>query len=125
MTAIACIAADAREARAARRAPDADGSISGATLVVVPAILAFQWEQEVSRASHGKLSTLVIHSADRLREITVNELRLADVVIIVVDLLGTAKSFWTAIDEHKTNRNQAGDTAPQSRRHKGAWGAIG
>ena len=89
VTVIALIAADVQAARAL---PLDERQQSRATLIVVTPLIIRQWEAEIGRFTDQKLRCVRIESAAHLRALTYKQLREADVVLIVSDLLGCASS---------------------------------
>ena len=93
VTVIALIAADAAAARRLDlKGSSASGSkhLSRASLIVVTPLIIRQWEMEIKRFTGGKLKCVRIESAAHLQDVTYKELREADIVLMVSDLLGCA-----------------------------------
>ena len=110
VTVIALIAADVAKARALRLSGSGkDRQLSRASLIVVTPLIIRQWESEIRRFSAGKLQCVRIESAAQLQALSVKQLREADVVLVVSDLLGCAgkavkysKAVESAPDEQKS-----------------------
>ena len=63
-----------------------------ATLVVAPPILLAQWDDERKKFTGSSLKCVVIRSAEALKSVKVSEMRSADLILVVSDLLGIDKA---------------------------------
>ena len=106
-TAITLALIDAAPAPAAARAAasaasagsDADGALAGgaiptkATLIVVPAHLMRQWPAEIAKFLGGSKKVVVLKSMADLKNLTVEKVCAADIVLVTVTMLRGAKYF--------------------------------
>jgi|TARA_B110001469_G_scaffold60380_1_gene57919 hypothetical protein len=111
VTVIALVAADAPAARALPLTAD-EPRLSRASLIVVPPLIIRQWEAEIERFSGGQLRTVRVESAAQLQELSCKQLREADIVLIVSDLLGCegrAVSWSKAADKAAAQTSREAD----------------
>ena len=89
VTALALIAAGRK--RAAEGLPKGSPHQLKATLVVAPPILLQQWDDERKKFTGDKLRSIVIRSPSVLQQVSLEQMRKADLILVVSDLLGVDK----------------------------------
>lgn len=120
VTVIALIAADIEKARGVKLSSSGAGKhLSRASLIVVTPLIIRQWEAEIERFSGGKLKCLRIESAAQLQDKSVKQLREADVVLVVSDLLGCAGKavkYAKAVDAGDAGAQTSKEAEKEARR---------